>query len=344
MSAVNTKQHFAEICECIWDKIRQQEKLDKKTASAMRRFVANFTMIAWNACIMQKTYSDVKKFLNKFAKEKFGGEYPALQSLLDAAELKWREYRDDKDIISYVEVKQINGKPQAIAYLKDECPEISAAVSPFHNFMQSPEVQERLRNISPENLEVEIVKIVAEYNASLPPPVPFIVEDEEDDDEFDDFCDYELIEEEYDFDPKNLHVLQLQVDLVDYDVSVELLVPEDATFDDLHTVLNSIFERDDDHLFRFETEDGCTIVRIAEELEDIEKEEGAMLAENCYVGHHLSEDCGAYYLFDYGDEWEHDITVKKVIPVKKKDCKFKLLQITGEIPEQYPAYDDDDED
>ena len=344
MSAEKTKKHFAEICECIWNKIQGEEKLDRETAKGMRKFVANYTMVAWNACIAQKSFANVKKFLNKFADENFNGDKCALLPLLDAAELKWREYRDDKDIISYAEVKQINGKPQAIAYLKDECPEVSAAVSPFHNFMQSPEVQERLRNISLENLEAEIGKIVAEYNASLPPPVPFIVEDEEDDDEFDDFCDYELIEEEYDFDPKNLHVLQLQIDLVDYDVSVELLVPEDATFDDLHTVLNSIFERDDDHLFRFETEDGCTIVRIAEELEDIEMEEGAMLAENCYVGHHLSEDCGAYYLFDYGDEWEHDITVKKVIPVKKKDCKFKLLQITGEIPEQYPDYDDDDED
>lgn len=68
-----------------------------------------------------------------------------------------------------------------------------------------------------------------------------------------------------------------------------------------------------------------------------------MLAENCYVGHHLFEGCGAYYLFDYGDEWEHSISVKKVIPVKKKDCKFKLLQITGEIPEQYPDYDDDED-
>jgi hypothetical protein len=56
------------------------------------------------------------------------------------------------------------------------------------------------------------------------------------------------------------------------------------------------------------------------------------------------EGCGAYYLFDYGDEWGHSISVKKVIPVKKKDCKFKLLQITGEIPEQYPDYDDDEEE
>ena len=154
----------------------------------------------------------------------------------------------------------------------------------------------------------------------------------------------ELIEEEYNFDEKNLHVLQLHVDLIDYDVSAELLVPENATFDELHTILNSIFERDDDnHLFRFELEDGCVVVRIADDVRDFEQEEGAMLAENCYVGHHLFEGCGAYYLFDYGDEWEHSISVKKVIPVKKKDCKFKLLQITGEIPEQYPDYDDDED-
>ena len=65
MSAEKTKQHFAEICECLWDKAQYQEKLDKEVVSAMRKFIANFTMIAWNACIMQKTYSDVKKFLKK---------------------------------------------------------------------------------------------------------------------------------------------------------------------------------------------------------------------------------------------------------------------------------------
>ena len=54
MSAENTKQHFAGICECIWNKIQGEEKLDKKTAAAMRNFVVNFSMIAWNACIIHK--------------------------------------------------------------------------------------------------------------------------------------------------------------------------------------------------------------------------------------------------------------------------------------------------
>lgn len=44
MSAEKTKQHFAEICECLWGKAQYQEKLDKEVVSAMRKFIANFTI------------------------------------------------------------------------------------------------------------------------------------------------------------------------------------------------------------------------------------------------------------------------------------------------------------
>ena len=63
-----------------------------------------------------------------------------------------------------------------------------------------------------------------------------------------------------------------------------------------------------------------------------------------YVGHHLSHGSGAYYLFDYGDEWEHDISVQKVTALDPKEKYPKVLKITGEIPEQYPDYDEEDED
>ena len=75
--------------------------------------------------------------------------------------------------------------------------------------------------------------------------------------------------------------------------------------------------------------------------EDIDDDE--VLSSECYVGHHLFLGSGAYYLFDYGDEWEHDITVKKVIALDPKEQYPKVLKITGEIPEQYPDYDEDDE-
>lgn len=493
MSAENTKLHFAEICECIWNKIQGQKKLDKKTAASMRQFVANFTMVAWNACIAQETFADVKKFLNKFADENFDGDPCALYPLLDAAELKWREYRNDKNFVVRAEVQTVKGKPQVIVYLKDECPEVSAAFKPFHDLMQSPEVQERLKNTPPEKLEEEIGKIVAEYNASLPLPETFTEDNEdEEDDEFESgympispedlkyayeytlsdvsikdktemlseflkyhrflaplckdmkqqfenskrnggsvadlilsvlavvsrdielpICDNSILddfreeakglttdfladsddfqdsligypemflldfiadkvagfnletkqlkktlntlfawglmlenerlaqngefdefdpEETYDFDKDNLRVFQLHVKLRGFRVSVDILVREDSTFEELHNLINQLFKRDDDHLYRFECEDGCTAVRDEMDIDDDEQ-----LAGECYIGHHLSEDCGAYYLFDYGDEWEHDITVKKIMPADTKEKYPKVLKIKGELPEQYPG-------
>ena len=493
MSAENTKQHFAGICECIWNKIQGEEKLDRKTAAAMRKFVVNFSMVAWNACCIQKSFADVKAFLKKFAEENFDGDQCALLPLLDAAELKWRKYRDDKNIIANAEVKTVNGLPQVIAYLKDESPEISSAFKPFYDLMNSPEIQDRLKNTPPEKLNEEIGKIVAEYNASLPPPGPFTVDDEDDDDDeedlktdympispedleyayehtlsevpakdkieilsrflkyhrflvplckdmkqqfenskrnggsvadlilsvlavvsrdtelyicdssalddfrenakgltadfftdIDDFHDTltgysemflldfiadkvagfnletklqkktlntlfawglmlenerlsqngefdELDQEEiYDFDKEHLRVFQLHVKLRGFRVSADVLVREDSTFEELHNFINPLFERDDDHLYRFECEDGCTAVRDEVDIDDDE-----CIAGECYIGHHLSEDCGAYYLFDYGDEWEHDITVKKILPADPLGKYPQVLKIRGNIPEQY---------
>ena len=53
---------------------------------------------------------------------------------------------------------------------------------------------------------------------------------------------------------------------------------------------------------------------------------------------------GFGYLFDFGDEWEHDISVKKIIPLDPKEKYPKVLKITGKIPEQYPDYDEEDEE
>jgi len=138
--------------------------------------------------------------------------------------------------------------------------------------------------------------------------------------------------EEYDFDEEDLHALQLHVELRGYECSADVLVREDCTFEDLHNFLNPLFGRQDDHLYRFECEDGCTAVRDEEEIEEYE-----VLSGECFIGHHLSPESGAYYLFDYGDEWEHDITVRKVTALDPKVKYPQVLKITGEIP----GYDDD---
>lgn len=497
MSKEDTKRHFAEICESIWSKIEHQERLEKATAEKMRQIVANMAMIAWNMCLIHKSADETKKALRRLAEEKYDGSPCALTPLMDTAELKWLDYRDDHELISKVEVKTVDGKPKAVAYLKGECPEVSSKFAEFQAFLNSPEIQERLRHTSPDKLEEEIGKIAAEYNATLLSPISAgdDADDGDDDDEdtykrefplpreeldlayqimreapqeekkkmlahvlsghsflaplcknaatakfvpdvilavtsayipdthligfgedhfknglklaqglVSDFLDdkkrfpalvegfgepnlftflaetvdgfklppkefkntlstlitwglliegarrvehpdeYEDLqddegEEEYDFDKKNLQVLQLHVKLRGFRCSADVLVREDCTFEDLHDFLNPLFSREDDHLYRFECEDGCTAVRDEEDIDDDE-----VLSSECYVGHHLSPGSGAYYLFDYGDEWEHDITVKKVIALDPKEKYPKVLKITGKIPEQYPDYDEEDEE
>ena len=167
MSKEDTKRHFAEICESIWSKIEHQERLEKATAEKMRQIVANMAMIAWNMCLIHKSADETKKALRRLAEEKYDGSPCALTPLMDTAELKWLDYRDDHELISKVEVKTVDGKPKAVAYLKGECPEVSSKFAEFQAFLNSPEIQERLRHTSPDKLEEEIGKIAAEYNGKI---------------------------------------------------------------------------------------------------------------------------------------------------------------------------------
>ena len=125
-----------------------------------------------------------------------------------------------------------------------------------------------------------------------------------------------------------------------------MLVREDSTFEDLHNFLFDLFERFDEHLYRFECDDGLLAIRPEEKEPDDFDDEGikdAVLSRDCYVGHHLSPGCGAHYIFDYGDYWEHSITVTKVMKKIPRLHYPKILKIKGEIPEQSPAEDDDDD-
>ena len=133
---------------------------------------------------------------------------------------------------------------------------------------------------------------------------------------------------------QHIRVLQLHVKLLGYRCSADVLVREDCTFEDLHDFLNPLFNREDDHLYRFECEDGCTAVRDEEDIDDDE-----VLSNECYVGHHLSPGKGAHYVFDYGDYWEHEITVKDILSAAPGERYPRVIKVRGKIPEQYPDCD-----
>jgi hypothetical protein len=49
------------------------------------------------------------------------------------------------------------------------------------------------------------------------------------------------------------------------------------------------------------------------------------------------------YLFDFGDEWLHEITVEKIQDIFPKGGYPKIAERKGESPPQYPEYDDEEE-
>lgn len=50
------------------------------------------------------------------------------------------------------------------------------------------------------------------------------------------------------------------------------------------------------------------------------------------------------YLFDFGDNWEFDVLLETIEPGKPKRNSNQILERHGKAPEQYPDYDDYDDD
>jgi hypothetical protein len=58
----------------------------------------------------------------------------------------------------------------------------------------------------------------------------------------------------------------------------------------------------------------------------------------------LDEKDKFYYLFDFGDEWWHELTMLKIEDAAGSKGYPKITKKIGDSPEQYPDYDDDYDD
>lgn len=170
MSANKTKQAFSNICDRICTKILSEEKLDFQTEGELYRIVARLAMISWNMCTVSDSLEEAKYKAADFACPLYGDDEKTKTILFSAVSIKWHDYREDNTLIASTGTEIINGKHKSVAYLRGELsPEAHEATNAFRRYMESPEVQERLKNISAEDLNETIGKLVNEYNASLPP-------------------------------------------------------------------------------------------------------------------------------------------------------------------------------
>lgn len=129
-------------------------------------------------------------------------------------------------------------------------------------------------------------------------------------------------------------VLKVKLDLKNHDVWRRVIVPVNITFPQLHNIMQIVFGWQDYHLHNFHIFDGDRpIVNLVCGDDAFEyQNELPMIME---TGIKLSEYIPKYnkikYTYDFGDNWEHNIEIEKVID--NYDMNYPIcLEAVGDAP------------
>jgi len=136
--------------------------------------------------------------------------------------------------------------------------------------------------------------------------------------------------------------------------NIEIL--ENQTLADLHEIIFDAFDRYDEHLYSFFLTRRST--RSTRTIYDSPEYTHPMaLQQDNYFGFKkqynaadsnigklgLKEKDKLYYLFDFGDEWWHELTVLKIHSAAESELYPKIVKKAGKSPDQYSDYEEEDE-
>lgn len=131
--------------------------------------------------------------------------------------------------------------------------------------------------------------------------------------------------------------------LVDYpSVTRTIALGDDQTLDDLHELLRAEFGWDDPHLYSFWLSGRFWDGVDTEYSAPLELEEtGARSAQVALRELGLAPGQRIAYLFDYGDNWQVEVTVTDIRDASGETYP-QVLERQGEAPPQYAPLDEDD--
>jgi hypothetical protein len=118
------------------------------------------------------------------------------------------------------------------------------------------------------------------------------------------------------FHPRQIYVLRVSIKESRPPIWRKLSVPGHFSLDDLHIVLQIAFGWENDHMHSFTI--GSTEYGMPEAIDmmDVCDDSGIVDENTVRLDGLLAEKQKFTYLYDFGDSWEHVITVSKVIPVE----------------------------
>jgi len=126
------------------------------------------------------------------------------------------------------------------------------------------------------------------------------------------------------------------------------------TLDDLHEAIFDAFDREEEHLYSFyfpkPGSKGRARIRNAHEYtcsyaaENAGGDEpGVKTTDAKLTSLGLTRGRKFHYLFDFGDEWWHEITVEQTDAPAEKGKYPRILETHGASPPQYPDLEEEDE-
>ncbi len=111
-----------------------------------------------------------------------------------------------------------------------------------------------------------------------------------------------------------------------------LIVPAGITFSQLSMILNEAMGWDGVHLFEFEFPNEG--VRIGEEINEMDMmfdDFDGFEANKIFIREYLEENKSFNYIYDFGDDWEHKVTVEKIISDYESNYP-KVIKYKGNCP------------
>ena len=138
-----------------------------------------------------------------------------------------------------------------------------------------------------------------------------------------------------------------------------IAVRNDQTLDDLHEAIFDAFDRDDEHLYSFcFPPPGIRSRRNIRRIAAVEYTHPEVIAEEGPDPDGLVLDASKasleslalqpkqtlYYLFDFGDEWWHEVTVEQTDAAVQPGDYPRVLESGGKSPPQYPDWEEDEDE
>ena len=143
-------------------------------------------------------------------------------------------------------------------------------------------------------------------------------------------------------DPKDildldLYQLKIQIEMEGFDIWRRVLVPSTNSFRNLHKVIQTVFDWQNYHLHQFEArKEGTKTKQIImnddpETIEWLDFDRYDILQERFVALYEILPEFGeVIYQYDFGDNWEHTVTLEEVI--KSNEFKATFLDGNGERP------------